>query len=52
MDTLKSGQPPYNGHTFLPLKKGQPLNNELNACPKIPQYKGSKIGVRLIFEWT
>ena len=36
MDNLKSGQPPYNGHTvhplpkkILPLKKGQPLKNLL-----------------------
>ena len=42
MDTLKSGQPPYNGptvhplpivHTFLPPKKGQPLNNGQNTRP-------------------
>ena len=48
MDTLKSGQPPYNGHTvhplpfivhaFLPLKKGQPLNNGQNARPQCVHY--------------
>ena len=49
MDTLKSGQPPYNGHTvhplpiiivhtFLPLKKGQPLNNGQNGRPQCVHY--------------
>ena len=47
MDTLKSGQPPYNGqtvhplpivYTFLPLKKGQPLNNGQNAHPQCVHY--------------
>ena len=47
MDTLKSGQPPYNGHTahslpivhtFLPPKKGQPLNNGQNARPQCVHY--------------
>ena len=45
MDTLKSGQPPYNGqtvhplptfvHTFLPPNKGQPLNNGQNTRPQL-----------------
>ena len=57
MDTLKSGQPPYNGQTvrslpfivptFLPLKKGQPLNNGQNACPQCPLFGGSTV---LFFE--
>ena len=48
MDTVKSGQPPYNGHTvrpllynahtFLPPKKGQPLNNGQNARPQRLHY--------------
>ena len=47
MDTLKSGQPPYNGqpvhplpiaHTFLPPKKGQLLNNGRNTRPKCVHY--------------
>ena len=36
-DTLKSGQPPYNGQTVHPLpihsKKGQPLNNGQTVHP-------------------
>ena len=57
MDTLKSGQPPYNGqtvrsqpfivHAFLPLKKGQPLNNGPNARPQCPLFGGSTV---LFFE--
>ena len=48
VDTLKSGQPPYDGHTvrpclyivytFLPLKKGQPLNHGQNAHPQSVHY--------------
>ena len=49
MDTLKSGQPPYSGHTlftpylyivhtFLPPKKGQPLKNGQNARPQCVHY--------------
>ena len=48
MDTLKSGQPLYNGqivhpclnidHTFLPPKKGQPLNNGQNTRPQCVHY--------------
>ena len=45
MDTLKSGQPPYNGHTVhplpiycLPRKTGQPLNNGQNTRPQCVHY--------------
>ena len=48
MDTLKSGQSPYNGQTihplltycptFLPPKKGQPLNNGQNGRPQYVHY--------------
>ena len=44
VDTLKSGQPPYNGQTACPLpttvcmleppKRGQPLNNVQNTRPQ------------------
>ena len=44
VDTLKSGQPPYNRQTVCPLpttvcmleppKKGQPQNNGQNTCPQ------------------
>ena len=54
MDTLKSGQPPYNGqtvcpclyivHTFLPPKKGQPLNNgQKSLSPTCPLFGGSTV---------
>ena len=61
MDTLKSGQPPYNGQTvypqpivqtFLSPKKGQPLNNGQNAHPQpvhyseVPLYTNSVIDER------
>ena len=46
MDTLKNGQPPYNDtlfapclynivHTYLPPKKGQPLNNGQMLVPNV-----------------
>ena len=54
MDTLKSGQPPYNGqtvrslpfivHAFLPLKKGQPLKNGQNARPQCVHYSTVEYG--------
>ena len=55
MDTLKSGQPPYNGHTvrplpivhtFLPPKKGQ---HRQNSCPQLVHYSEVPLYIVLCF---
>ena len=59
-DTLKSGQPLYNGHTvhplpmiivhtFLPPKKGQPLNNGQNGRPQCVHYSEDPLYTESLF---